>query len=122
MDHFLCSRHRTNLYTIVIGLIFLSVVLAGCSRLLDSFFNNSLPPDTGEQRLAGLTAQVTVKRDNLGIPFIDAASLDDLVMAMGYVSACDRFAQMEGFRLVGQGRLAEMAGSSSCASTRSSHS
>jgi acyl-homoserine-lactone acylase len=110
MDRFLFSRRGINLYTIVIGLVFLGVVLAGCSRLLDSFFNNSLPPDKGEQRLSGLTAEVTVKRDNLGIPFIDAASLDDLVVAMGYVSACDRFTQMEGFRLVGQGRLAEMAG------------
>jgi len=64
----------------------------------------------GEQIVSGLTQKVTVKRDNMGIPVIEAANLDDLIFAMGYVSGHDRFTQMEGFRLVGKGRLSELLG------------
>lgn len=95
---------------LIICVLITGMAFSGCSRLLDSFFNNSLPPDKGKQTLAVISEQVTVKRDSLGIPFVEAANLEDLVTAMGYVSACDRFAQMEGFRLVGQGRLSEMVG------------
>ncbi|MEW6079791.1 MAG: penicillin acylase family protein [Thermodesulfobacteriota bacterium] len=85
-------------------------LLCGCTSSLDSLFGKTLPPDEGVQKIPGIAEKVTVKRDNMGVPFIDAASLEDLIVAMGYISACDRFAQMEGFRLVGQGRLSEMAG------------
>ncbi len=94
----------------IIGLILSCFLLPGCNSFLDSLFDNALPPVEGELELPGISDKVTVKRDNFGIPFIDASSLDDLVVAQGYVSACDRFAQMEGFRLVGQGRLSEMIG------------
>jgi len=110
MNRLFSNRRLKNVCAFVIGAFLFCAVLSGCTRLLDSLFNNSLPPDEGEQKVPGISNQVTVKRDSLGIPFIDAASLDDLVVAMGYVSACDRFAQMEGFRLVGQGRLSEMTG------------
>ncbi len=107
----LCFRGRkTTLFVLVTGIIVIALLVPGCTRMLDSIFNDSLPPDEGVQKLPGISEKVTVKRDDLGIPFVDAASLDDLVVAMGYVSACDRFAQMEGFRLVGQGRLSEMVG------------
>ena len=94
----------------VIGLCLACLCVSGCAPLLNSIFNNALPPAEGRRSLPGIAAEVLVSRDDLGIPFIDAQSLDDLITAMGYVSACDRFTQMEGFRLVGQGRLSEMAG------------
>ena len=88
----------------------LCMVISGCTPLLNMSFKKSLPPMEGEQVLTGLSDKVTVKRDNLGIPFIEAQSMDDLIFAMGYISACDRFTQMEGFRLVSQGRLSELLG------------
>jgi len=36
--------------------------------------------------------------------------MEDMIFTMGYVSAYDRFTQMEGFRLVGKGRLSELLG------------
>ncbi|GAB6096218.1 acyl-homoserine-lactone acylase QuiP [Desulfatiferula olefinivorans] len=88
----------------------------GCSgmvyRYLDSRYAGTLEPAEGEHRLAGLEKPVRVSRDNLGIPHIQAETVEDLVFASGYISAMDRLAQMIEFRLAAQGRLAEMSGKS----------
>lgn len=84
--------------------------ICGCSSILNMYFSKALPPMEGEQIVTGISQKITVKRDNLGIPLIEAANMDDLIFAMGYVSAYDRFTQMEGFRLVGKGRLSELIG------------
>lgn len=91
-------------------IIILCFIISSCAPLLNSAFKGALPPMEGTQIVPGLSDKVTVKRDNLGIPYIEAGNMDDLIFAMGYVSAYDRFTQMEGFRLVGQGRLSEMIG------------
>lgn len=90
--------------------IIISLTISGCAPILNSVFNNSLPPLEGEQIVPGLSQKVTVKRDNMGIPYIEATNMEDMIFAMGYVSAYDRFTQMEGFRLVGKGRLSELLG------------
>ena len=100
---FSLSIHRILLFVLVL-------IITGCAPLLNTAFNNSLPPLEGEQIVPGLKEKVTVRRDNMGIPMIEAANLDDLVFAMGYVGAYDRFTQMEGFRLAGKGRLSELMG------------
>jgi len=61
---------------------------------------------------AGLTAPVTVRRDQHGVPHIDAANEDDLFVAQGYVTAQDRLWQMDSFRRNANGDLAEILGSS----------
>jgi len=86
------------------------LIICGCSSLLNMSFSKALPPMDGEQIVPGISQKVIVKRDNMGIPLIEAANMDDLLFAMGYVSAYDRFTQMEGFRLVGKGRLSELIG------------
>lgn len=89
----------------------LCLVIGGCAPVLNTVFNDSRPPLEGQQTVPGLKEKVTVSRDNMGIPMIEADNMDDLVFAMGCVSAYDRFTQMEGFRLVGKGRLSELLGS-----------
>ena len=101
---------RPYIFQALFSGLLLCLCLCGCHAMLDSRFNNSLPPTQGKIVLPGLDEPVTVQRDDLGVPFIDARSLEDLVTAIGYVNAGDRFSQMEGLRLVGQGRLAEMVG------------
>lgn len=91
-------------------IILLFVMPSGCSSVLNTAFKKTLPPMEGNQIVPGLSEKVTVKRDNLGIPLIEASHIDDLIFAMGYVSAYERFTQMEGFRLVGKGRLSELIG------------
>ncbi|MDY6904759.1 MAG: penicillin acylase family protein [Thermodesulfobacteriota bacterium] len=109
MGTFVYRCHR-QCHIFIAAACIICLFCGGCTPFLNSFFNNSLPPTEGTVTLPGLSAPVTVQRDSLGIPFVDAKNLDDLVLAMGYVNACDRFTQMEAFRLVGQGRLSEMLG------------
>lgn len=68
------------------------------------------PSYDGELALAGLSAPVTVYRDEYGIPQIYAETADDLFQAQGYVHAQDRFWEMDFRRHVTGGRLAEWFG------------
>ena len=95
---------------ILLLIILLPGLLTGCAYILDNMFNNALLPGEGALKISGLSDTVTVRRNDLGIPYISATSLDDLIFAQGFVSAADRFTQMAGFRLAARGRLSEMAG------------
>jgi penicillin G amidase len=72
----------------------------------------SLPQLDGTLSIAGLSAPVTIQRDAQGIPHIRAASLDDLVIAQGYVTAQDRLWQMDSLRRYVTGDMAEVVGPS----------
>ena len=61
-------------------------------------------------RLAGLSSNVIVRRDERGIPYIEAANESDLFFAQGYVTASDRLFQMELFRRTARGELSEIFG------------
>ncbi len=74
------------------------------------FLRASLPKTTGEIRVAGLSAPVTITRDANGIPYIRAATQADAWYALGFVHAQDRLFQMEMVRRIGQGRLSELIG------------
>ena len=64
----------------------------------------------GAFTLSGLKEKVTVLRDEKGMAYIYAQSLDDALLAQGFVTAQDRLFQMELTRLFSSGRLCEMAG------------
>src|SRR5215208_1516504 len=57
-----------------------------------------------------LIDSITVRRDERGIPFIEAANAEDLFFAQGYVTACDRLWQMDFLRRTARGELAEILG------------
>ncbi|MEP6819379.1 MAG: penicillin acylase family protein [bacterium] len=61
--------------------------------------------------LAGLHDRVTVRRDERGIPYIEAKNDEDLYFAQGYVTASDRLWQMDLLRRSERGELAEVLGS-----------
>jgi penicillin amidase len=67
-------------------------------------------PSSQTIQLAGLTAPVTVRRDGRGIPYIEAATEDDLYFAQGYATASDRLWQMDLLRRTARGELAEIFG------------
>ena len=64
----------------------------------------------GNLVLPGLSAPVTVHRDEKGMAFIYAMNTEDLLMAQGFVTAQDRLFQMELTRLFASGRISELAG------------
>ena len=70
-----------------------------------------LPQLDGKAKLPGLQGQVTVERDNWGVPHIQASTLEDAVEAQGYVVAQDRLWQMDILRRASRGQLSEILGS-----------
>jgi len=73
---------------------------------------------SGELRLTALQAPVTVHRDDYGIPYIYADSVDDAITAQGFIVAQHRLFQLELYRQIAQGRLAEMIGERGLSSDR----
>jgi penicillin amidase len=61
-------------------------------------------------RLKGLKDSVTIKRDERGVPYIEAKNADDLYFAQGYVTASDRLWQMDFYRRITRGELSEIFG------------
>ncbi len=64
----------------------------------------------GDLRLTGLSDPVTVMRDEKGMAYIFANSLEDAIVAQGFVTAQDRLFNMELTRMFAAGRIAELAG------------
>ena len=102
---------KENIRALITGfLITAMLILAGCSNFLNYTLKDTVESDNGVTKVEGLKEKVVVRRDDLGIPLIEAANFDDLAYATGYVMASDRLAQMVSYSLLGQGRLSEMAG------------
>lgn len=74
------------------------------------WFARSVTPAAGEATLAGLSAPVSVTRDRNAVPHISGSSVEDVLMALGFVHAQERLWQMEMNRMAGQGRLSEIFG------------
>jgi penicillin amidase len=70
----------------------------------------SLPQLDGELVVGGLSAAVTIERDDLGIPTIRASNAIDLALANGFLHGQDRFFQMDLLRRRSAGELAELVG------------
>ncbi|MET8336084.1 penicillin acylase family protein [Streptosporangium canum] len=70
------------------------------------------PQYEGTLTLAGLSAEVKVLRDGHGVPQIYARTEADLFKAQGYVTAQDRFWEMDYRRHLTSGRLSELFGGS----------
>lgn len=74
-----------------------------------------LPRTSGTLR-APVSGVVTISRDALGVPHIEAGSLEDLLFAQGFVTGQDRLWQMDAMRRAASGELAEVAGAAALAS------
>src|SRR5688572_342777 len=94
----------------VLALAVLLVLAGGAAGLGVWAVRDPFPTHDGELALPGLSAPVTVYRDEHGIPQIYAETAEDLFRAQGYVHAQDRFWEMDFRRHVTGGRLAEWFG------------
>ncbi|MGC2551434.1 MAG: penicillin acylase family protein [Candidatus Sulfotelmatobacter sp.] len=104
------SRRSTGL-RIFLSLLLLAVVLV-TGVLVYAYFvaRSALPQLDGSLSVKGLSAPVNVTRDAHGVPAIEAANLEDLFFAQGYVTAQDRLWQMDVMRRFGSGELSEILG------------
>jgi penicillin amidase len=99
------------LRTILRFLIWTLLVIAVVAGALTWWFvYRPLPQLDGSIALPGLQKEVTVERDNWGVPHIRAASLVDAVEAQGYVMAQDRLWQLDLLRRASRGELSEIVG------------
>jgi penicillin amidase len=89
---------------------FVALVVVIVAAVVWWFVYRPLPQLQGTIRLPGLQNDVTVERDNWGVPHIRAGSVEDMVEAQGYVMAQDRLWQMDLLRRVGRGQLSEILG------------
>jgi len=92
-----------SLFALAVGLL----LLLGGGWL---YLLSSLPETEGVRRLAGIDAEVSIARDDNGIPHISAESMADATFALGYLHAQERLWQMEMNRRIAAGRLSEFAG------------
>jgi penicillin G amidase len=104
-------RPRLRILRIAAFVLIVMVLAAlGVGARIYSVARSALPQLDGRLRVVGLSAQVKVVRDGHGAPTIDAAALNDLFFAQGYVTAQDRLFQMDGMRRFAAGELAEVFG------------
>ncbi len=98
---------KTILYSllvlVVLALITGIIIITGVKR-------GAIPKYKGEIILSGLSGDVTVYRDERGMPHIYANDEHDLYFAVGYVMAQERLWQMDLIRRATTGRLSEIFG------------
>jgi penicillin amidase len=103
------ARHSTA-RRILLCLILILLLLAGAAAYAYLTARSALPQLDGRLQVKGLSAAVKVMRDSHGVPAIEAATLEDLFLAQGYVTAQDRLWQMDVMRRFGSGELSEILG------------
>jgi penicillin G amidase len=101
------TRRRRSFRILLSGF---GLVAVAVGLWLYSIVGRALPQLDGRQALAGLTARVVVTRDSHGFPTITASNFEDLFFAQGYVTAQDRWFQMDGMRRSAAGELSEIVG------------
>lgn len=98
---------RIILYSLLIIII---IVITGGLIFISGIKHGALPKYKGELTLKGLAGDVTVYRDERGMPHIYARDEHDLYFAVGYVMAQERLWQMDLIRRATTGRLSEIFG------------
>ncbi len=97
---------------LLLGLVAVLVVAIAAVGLVVVVTGRALPQESGTVRAAGLGASVSIVRDAAGIAHISADTPHDLFFAQGFVHASERMWQMEVWRHISAGRLAELFGES----------
>lgn len=92
-----------------IGVLLLVAVLLGS---LTVSLRTPVPDYAGRVQVPGLTQSVLVLRDGQGVPQVYADSAADLFFAQGYVTAQDRFYDMDVQRHAAAGELSALLGGS----------
>ncbi len=101
-------RKPMRVLLVTLGALLLLVLVAGAAVLIT--IHASFPRTRGTLTVKGLNEPVEVLRDRAGVPHIRARTMHDLYFAQGFVTAQERFWQMEFWRRIGSGRLSELFG------------
>ncbi len=104
------ARRSTGARIALWGLLILLLLAVGVASYGYFVARAALPQLDGTLHVKGLSAAVKVTRDGHGVPTIEAASLEDLFLAQGYITAQDRLWQIDIMRRFAGGELSEILG------------
>ncbi len=105
------SRLKRARRIVLLVAVLVVMAVVGVGILAIGVVRQSFPQTSGQLEIEGLTSSVSVHRDAQGVPTIYADNASDLFRAQGFVSAQDRFFEMDLRRHVTAGRLSELVGS-----------
>ncbi|MDV2582325.1 penicillin acylase family protein [Alkalibacillus haloalkaliphilus] len=107
----------------LIVLLILTIAVVGVLFYVNAYIDRSLPQTEGaiavasyteevseELSFEGVTNDVSIIRDEQGVPHIEAETDEDLFFAQGFATAQDRLFQMEMSRRQASGELSEVVG------------
>jgi penicillin amidase len=97
---------------LLIALLALAVVVVIVAAAAVWYLRRAQPDYEANVAGAAVSRDVEVWRDSAGVPHVWAQSTEDMLFAQGYLHAQERLWQMELFRRVAEGRLAEVFGES----------
>jgi penicillin G amidase len=92
------------------GAASVGLLAASAAAIWHRLARRPLPRVKGTIEVEGVRSKVRVRRDRWGVPHVEAREREDLHFAQGYCHGQDRLWQMDFYRRVVEGRLAEMAG------------
>lgn len=93
----------------IVSVVVIAAIIAGII-IVSGIRKSGKPVYEGQLIVPGLGSEVTVYRDERGMPHIYASDEHDLYFAVGYVMAQDRLWQMDLIRRATTGRLSEIFG------------
>ncbi|MBV8365066.1 MAG: penicillin acylase family protein [Candidatus Eremiobacteraeota bacterium] len=97
-----------TLWRTLLALLFIALVAAIVWVVW--FIRAPIPRLDGTLVVSGPTAPITIRRDDRGIPHIEAQTVNDALFGEGFACAQDRLWQMDTLRRQAEGRLSEFAG------------
>jgi len=92
-----------------IAVILLCIILLIAAGLY-VYLGLTLPKTEGILRVKHIGDEIQIKRNQWGVPFIEAKNVDDMFFAIGFCHASDRLFQMDLNRRQATGRLSEVFG------------
>ncbi len=95
---------------VVITLIIVITAIFSFDYHLKRQFEKSVDDPDGTVTVKGISGTATIRRDKLGVPYIEAKNEEDLFFATGYAVASDRLWQITVMKMIMQGRLSEIIG------------
>ena len=109
------TRFRRRAFLVFLGIVWLAG--AGITAAWFQLASSGEIPDSSAT-VVGLGEPARIDLDGFGIPTISAANELDAWRALGFMHASDRLWQMEYFRRIASGRLAEIFGPQALATDR----
>ncbi|HEY6729924.1 MAG TPA: penicillin acylase family protein [Solirubrobacterales bacterium] len=107
------GRRQSNAvgkYALIGGAVSTGLVASAAAVLWHRLARRPLPQVEGTIEVPELHGKVRVRRDRWGVPHVEADEREDLFFAQGYCHGQDRLWQLNFYRRVVEGRIAEMAG------------